>query len=116
MENQNKSSVNDKLILLKRINPTEFEIHRGEIRQKANLVFTTTDKEFAERLVDGYNEQQCANESLLREAIFLLTLKQPDNCPNWKCGVGDCNSPDCEFCRIQRCINELEALLNQKNI
>jgi hypothetical protein len=46
----------DKLILLKRINPTEYEIHRGEIRQKRNLILTTTDKEFAERLVNGYNK------------------------------------------------------------
>lgn len=111
MENQNKSSVDDKLILLKRINPTEFEIHRGEIRQKANLVFTTTDKEFAERLVAGYNKQQCANESLLREAIFLLTLKQPDRCPHWTYGIGDCMNSYCEFCRIQRCIDDLEILL-----
>jgi len=50
-------SADGKLILLKRINPTEYEIHRGEIKQKANLILTTTDKEFAERLVNGYNKQ-----------------------------------------------------------
>ena len=59
------------------------------------------------------NEQQCAihdvSESLLREAIYLLTVKQPDNCPNWIEGVGDCKQTECEFCRIQRCIDELES-------
>ena len=49
------------------------------------------------------------SESLLREAIYLLTIKQPENCPNWIEGVGDCNKPECEFCRIQRCIDELES-------
>lgn len=49
------------------------------------------------------------SESLLREAIYLLSIKQPDNCPNWIKGVGDCNKPECEFCRIQRCIDELES-------
>ena len=49
------------------------------------------------------------SESLLREAIYLLTIKQPENCPNWIEGVCDCNKPECEFCRIQRCIDELES-------
>ena len=49
------------------------------------------------------------SESLLREAIYLLTIKQPENCPNWIEGVGDCNKPECGFCRIQRCIDELES-------
>jgi len=49
------------------------------------------------------------SESLLREAIYLLTIKQPENCPNWIEDVGDCNKPECEFCRIQRCIDELES-------
>jgi hypothetical protein len=49
------------------------------------------------------------SESLLRETIYLLSIKQPDSCPNWIEGVGDCNKPECEFCRIQRCIDELES-------
>ena len=49
------------------------------------------------------------SESLIREAIYLITIKQPENCPNWIEGVGDCNKPECEFCRIQRCIDELES-------
>lgn len=46
----------DKLILLVRKYPTEYEIHRGEINQTKNLILTTKDKEFAERLVNGYND------------------------------------------------------------
>jgi hypothetical protein len=46
----------DKLILLERKNPTNYEIHRYEIKQNYNLVLTTKDKEFAKNLVDGYNK------------------------------------------------------------
>lgn len=45
----------DKLILLARRNPLEYEIHRGSISQTKNLILTTTDEEFAMRLVVGYN-------------------------------------------------------------
>lgn len=48
-------SGSDKLILLKRVNPTEYEIHRGEIRQTKNLILTTTDSDFAHKLVNAYN-------------------------------------------------------------
>lgn len=48
-------SGSDKLILLKRINPTEYEIHRYEIRQTKNLILTTTDIDFAHKLVNAYN-------------------------------------------------------------
>jgi hypothetical protein len=48
-------SGSDILILLERKSPTVYEIHRKEIRRAENLVLTTTDKEFAERLVNGYN-------------------------------------------------------------
>lgn len=48
-------SGSDILILLKRKFPTVYEIHRKEIRRAENLVLTTTDKEFAKRLVDAYN-------------------------------------------------------------
>jgi hypothetical protein len=53
----------EKLILLERKNknnnrslPSDFEIHRGEIKQRQNLVLTTRDKEFAEKLVESYNK------------------------------------------------------------
>lgn len=46
----------DKLILLKRQHPTEYEIHRFEIRQTKNLILTTNDLEFAQRIVDSYNK------------------------------------------------------------
>jgi hypothetical protein len=48
-------SGSDILILLERKFPTKYEIHRGSIEQSKNLILTTTDKEFAERLVNGYN-------------------------------------------------------------
>lgn len=48
----------DKLVLLKRNRPTEYEVHRGEIRQTHNLILTTQDKQFAEDLVNGYNNLQ----------------------------------------------------------
>lgn len=48
----------DKLILLVRKYPLKYEIHRGEINQTKNLILTTKDKEFAEQLVSGYNNQQ----------------------------------------------------------
>jgi len=45
----------DILILLPRIFPTIYEIHRYEIRQAKNLIFSTTDKELAEKIVNKYN-------------------------------------------------------------
>ena len=48
-------SGSDTLILLERKSPTKYEIHRGSIEQTKNLVLTTDDKEFAKRLVSGYN-------------------------------------------------------------
>lgn len=47
--------ISDKLVLLKRKFPEEYEIHRGKIDQTKNLILTTKDKEFAERLVNSYN-------------------------------------------------------------
>lgn len=65
LENKNKALTkqcniddvvgSDILILLERKFPTVYEIHRKEIRRAENLILTTTDKEFAERLVDAYN-------------------------------------------------------------
>lgn len=48
--------MNDKLILLRRINPIEYEIHRYVIDRTRNLVLTTTDEEFAKKIVKSYNE------------------------------------------------------------
>lgn len=45
----------DKLILLKRNRPLEYEIHIGEINQAKNLLLTVKDGDFAERLVNGFN-------------------------------------------------------------
>ena len=49
-------SGSDILVLLERKFPTKYEIHRGCIEQAKNLIITTDDKEFAERLVSGYND------------------------------------------------------------
>lgn len=48
----------DRLILLRRRNPYEWEIHRNEINNTANLLltFTEKDREFAENLVEAYNK------------------------------------------------------------
>jgi hypothetical protein len=48
-------SGSDILVLLERKFPTSYEIHRGKIEQSKNMILTTTDKEFAERLVNRYN-------------------------------------------------------------
>jgi hypothetical protein len=48
-------SGSDILILLKRINPTEYEIHRSKIDRTRNLILTTTDSDFAHKLVNAYN-------------------------------------------------------------
>ena len=53
--NKGDVSGSDILILLKRINPTEYEIHRGTIDRTKNLVLTTTDSDFAHKLVNAYN-------------------------------------------------------------
>jgi len=48
-------SGSDMLILLESLNPLLYEVHRGEIRLEKNIVLTTKDKKFAERLVRVYN-------------------------------------------------------------
>ena len=53
--NDERNDDSDNLILLERKYPTKYEIHRGSIEQTKNLVLTTNDKKFAERLVNGYN-------------------------------------------------------------
>ena len=52
----NKNEIKDKLILLIRHNPLEFEIHRGTISQTNNLILKTKDRAFAKKLVDSYNK------------------------------------------------------------
>ena len=47
--------------------------------------------------------------SLLNEAIYLLRISQPENCSKWIEGVGDCGKVSCNFCRIEKCITELEG-------
>jgi hypothetical protein len=66
-------------------------------------------EEYAKLKVDAVLPQADVMLSLLRETIYLLSIKQPDNCPNWIEGEGDCNKPECEFCRIKICIDELEC-------
>jgi 2-polyprenyl-3-methyl-5-hydroxy-6-metoxy-1,4-benzoquinol methylase len=45
----------DKLILLERSKPLVYEVHIGKIVHSTNLLLSTYDKEFATRLVNGYN-------------------------------------------------------------
>jgi hypothetical protein len=54
--NQSSDGSHDILVLLERKFPTKYEIHRGCIEQTKNLILTTDDKEFAERLVSRYNK------------------------------------------------------------
>lgn len=56
----------DKLILLCRKRPVEFEIHRREIRQTHNLILTTQDEQFAKDLVSGYNNLQAEREKQIK--------------------------------------------------
>ena len=46
---------------------------------------------------------------LLSEAAYLLTISAPEQCPNWKEGVGDCGM--CGVCRIFKCTEKLEQAL-----
>lgn len=57
----------------------------------------------------GRLQQPAVSESLLREAMFLLSVKQPESCPRWVHGKGDCGLEGCEFCRFQACIEALES-------
>ena len=52
----NYNKMEDKLILLKRQFPTEYEIHRYEINQTKNLILTTKDLNLAQDIVNGYNK------------------------------------------------------------
>ena len=45
-----------KLILLKRLHPVVYEVHKNEINQTRNLILTTSDKELAEKIVDSFNK------------------------------------------------------------
>ena len=37
-----------------------------------------------------------------------------DNCSDWIEGVGDCGKNSCNFCRIEKCINNLENIYGQE--
>lgn len=38
-----------------------------------------------------------------------LSFFQPEKCPEWIEGVGDCKKPDCTFCKIEAEIEGNEA-------
>ena len=38
-----------------------------------------------------------------------LSFLQPDSCPDWVEGLGDCNLRDCTFCQIKKEIDANEA-------
>jgi len=52
------------------------------------------------------------HRELLRDVAFLLG-RDAKPCPRWKKGVGDCDLPDCDPCRVTRAVNQLEAALDQ---
>lgn len=64
----------DELILLSRINPVEYEIHRGKIERTNNLVFTTKDKDFAVKLVHAYNEKY--GDGRTRKILQVVTTRK----------------------------------------
>ena len=72
----------DKLILLKRINPIEYEIHKGEIRRAENLILTTKDKDLATKLVNCYNQKVTYTEEEVVELLkaFKVTMEFAKQC------------------------------------
>jgi hypothetical protein len=44
----------------------------------------------------------------MNKEIFLLRKNQPDNCPQWIEGIGDCHKKECNFCEIEKKIEKLE--------
>ena len=53
------------------------------------------------------------NSKALKELLVLYNIRisffQPENCPEWVEGVGDCKKPDCVFCKIEAEIEDNEA-------
>lgn len=45
---------------------------------------------------------------IIGEATFLLRVLQSESCPDWVEGVGDCHRVECKFCRVEKCLNDLE--------
>jgi hypothetical protein len=56
----------NKLILLKRKRPNICEIHIGKIRQAHNILFTTTDEELAQNVVDSFNKFEGVKKKLAK--------------------------------------------------
>jgi hypothetical protein len=53
------------------------------------------------------------NANALKELLVLYNVRlsffQPENCPEWIEGKGDCKKPDCTFCKIETEIEGNEA-------
>lgn len=47
---------------------------------------------------------------VINEAYYLLSVAQPDKCPDWLEGIGDCGKLSCLHCRYQKCIDDVENL------
>lgn len=89
-----------KLVLLKRINPTIFEIHVNEINQYHNLLLETKDESFATRLVDGFNSHASQHQIVLpSEEQIDLYIKTAE----WKVSMAEALKLYGEF--IQRLNN-----------
>lgn len=77
----------------------------------------STQSEFANdlkkmiiKLFSIHSVSDSVSVSLISETIYLLRKNQLENCPNWKVYEGDCHKSNCEFCRIEKCIDSLEIL------
>lgn len=54
-------------------------------------------------------------KELLNEAIHLLRISQSVECPQWVFGIGDCKYHECTFCRIEKCIDDIERYICEKS-
>lgn len=74
-------------------------------RRVAGRCRTAYEKHLAE-LRQQLEQQQQLPTRLTQEAIYLLTMYGPKECPNWKEGVGSCGH--CSACRVFKCVDDLE--------
>jgi CO dehydrogenase/acetyl-CoA synthase gamma subunit (corrinoid Fe-S protein) len=58
--------MNTKLILLKRVRPVVYEVHINKIEQAKNILFCTTDKDFAENIVKSFNNFERVKKQLAK--------------------------------------------------
>ena len=52
----------------------------------------------------------CKLGETLTRCRYLLNILEPDECPGWIEGVGDCGKPDCIFCQIESCLQAIDEI------